>query len=108
MTALIIKVNSPNVRIFRGSVRNTRTGFIKVLITPSITAAKSAVLKSATRNPGTIEAVASKATAFRSNAIINFIKENHPLVLVSRVKSLESRGVEFATMVNRWNLSIKS
>ena len=52
--ALITKTNSPKVTIVKGAVIKLSIGFIKVLTTPKTIAASSAVVKSATWNPGTM------------------------------------------------------
>lgn len=52
--AFITKVKSPKVRRLIGKVMNTKNGLIKILISPITTAAKRAVVKSATRKPGTM------------------------------------------------------
>lgn len=70
ITALITKANNPKVTIFNGAVTNARIGFIKVFTTPKTTAAKTAVVKLSTLNPGTMYVVAIKATAFNAKAII--------------------------------------
>lgn len=52
--ALTTKMNNPNVSMVKGKVSKTRTGLIKVLITPKTIAARSADVKVETLIPGTI------------------------------------------------------
>jgi len=51
--AFTTKVNSPKVKKFKGAVRKSKIGLIKVLIIPKTIAANSAVVKPLTWNPGT-------------------------------------------------------
>lgn len=50
--ALIMKVNNPKVKILTGSVRTTRIGFRKILITPKTNATTSAIVSPAKCTPG--------------------------------------------------------
>lgn len=52
--ALTINMNSPKVITVKGRVRRSKTGLIKVLITPKTIAASKAEVKESTLNPGTI------------------------------------------------------
>lgn len=52
-TAFTTKANSPKVTIVSGIVRKLKIGLIKVLTIPKTTAAKRAVVKVSTLNPGT-------------------------------------------------------
>ena len=52
--ALTTNVNKPKVKTLRGKVKNTKTGFINVLISPKIIAASTATPKFSTPIPGTI------------------------------------------------------
>ncbi len=51
-SALITKVNSPNVKMFIGNVKKTRIGFKRILKMPRTKATRSAVQKLATCTPG--------------------------------------------------------
>ncbi len=50
----MIKLKSPSVRMFMGSVKTTMNGLIKVLTTDKITATTKAVKKPSTLTPGKI------------------------------------------------------
>lgn len=52
--AFTMKINSPKVRIVRGRVKRTRTGFINVLMTAKTMAARRAEVNASTSIPGTI------------------------------------------------------
>lgn len=77
-TALTTKVNNPSVTTVKGAVTKCNTGLIKVFTTPRTIEAKTAEVKLSTLNPGTIYAVASSATAFKSKARM-ICKLIHPL-----------------------------
>ena len=44
MMALITNKNSPNVKMVKGNVNNTKIGFMKILSNPKTTATKSEVI----------------------------------------------------------------
>jgi len=77
-TAFITKVNSPKVKRFIGSVIIVNIGLTTVLITPITMAARRAVVKESTLNPGTRYAVANNASAFKK-MVINIFKSSPPL-----------------------------
>ena len=53
-TALIIKVNNPSVRKFKGRVNKRSIGRITIFKSPKTTAASKAVVKFSILNPGTM------------------------------------------------------
>lgn len=52
--AFITNANSPKVTMVNGALIKLKIGFIKVLTTPNTMAAKTAVVKVSTLNPGTM------------------------------------------------------
>lgn len=54
MIAFTINVKRPKVTNVNGAVKKPKTGLIKVLTTPKTIAAKTAVVKLSTLNPGTM------------------------------------------------------
>ena len=59
-------VNNPSVTIFIGSVKNSKIGFTKAFISPIITTAIKAEVKSDNLIPGSI-----KLTKYSDNALVN-------------------------------------
>lgn len=72
-SALIIKVNSPNVNIFIGRVINISIGRINKLIKPITTATINAVVKPLILIPGTTFATNNKANDKSNHLIITYI-----------------------------------
>ncbi len=72
--ALTININNPNVSNVSGSVSNTNTGLINVLITPRTIAASNADVKDETLIPGTIYAVIIKARVLSNSEISSAIE----------------------------------
>lgn len=67
MSALITKVNKPNVRMLTGNVSSKRIGSTNTLTSPMMITANSAAVKSFTSMPGVIFATMYKASAFKNH-----------------------------------------
>jgi hypothetical protein len=78
MTPLITKVNNPNVKSYKGKVKNEKMGLTRALIRPQTIAAQIAVEKLERYRPGI-----KRVIKIRDEALIN--KRVSSLIITSRL-----------------------